>query len=137
MSNLFVYGTLLSQYRNPHTDIVECHSRHSSLTGLHYTQGWIDDFVLYWPPELMFPFIAPCKGKKVFGELYYDLDSVKLNELDIIEYVPFGYFERIIVKIHIKNGIENAFTYIGGNILRKRFGNDSNYEYVTILEHTL
>jgi len=134
MSNLFVYGTLLSKYRNPHTDTIECHSRNLSLKGLHHTEGWIDNYTLYWPPELTFPFIAPYEGKKVFGELYYNLDSIKLKELDIIEHVPFGYFERIIVKVHMKKGIEKAFTYIGGKILRKRFGNASNYGYMTILE---
>ena len=133
MSNLFVYGTLLSKYRNPHSGLIEYHSRHSYLNELHYTEGWIDNFVLFWPPELMFPFITPYEGKKVSGELYFDLESTKLNELDIIEHVHFGYFERIIVNVHTKKGMENAFTYIGGTILRKRFGNDSNHEYISVL----
>jgi gamma-glutamylcyclotransferase (GGCT)/AIG2-like uncharacterized protein YtfP len=134
MSNLFVYGTLMSKYRNPLSKTVETHARHVCLEGLDFTRGRIDDFVILWHPDFEFPFIVPCKGKKVFGELYYDVTSSTLDEIDIIENVSWGYFERIIVNVHTKDASTRAFVYKGHQILQEIFSNTLSCEDLTVLE---
>jgi gamma-glutamylcyclotransferase (GGCT)/AIG2-like uncharacterized protein YtfP len=134
MSNLFVYGTLMSRYQNPIKGTIGNIPEHSFLDGFDHIQAWVDDYILYWLDNLDFPFIVPYNGKKVIGELYYDVDLRTLDELDIFEGVSAGHFERNNLNIHTIKGTEEAFAYVGGSFLKGRFNNTPGYETVIVPE---
>lgn len=110
MSNVFVYGTLMTgQPRN----YVVNHLEHISCV--------LKDHKRIWPEALGFPFILKSEGDIVEGELYIDVSKELWNQLDGIEGEGYLY-HRIPIEVNDENNKKYmAFTYYPSENLSKRF----------------
>ena len=108
--NLFVYGTLR-----------QGKSRNYVLKGLDYDVASLPDYKKISPKELGFPFIVKEKGAEVKGEVYYDLDTQLLGNIDAIE-GEGNLYHRIEVKVITDKGEEvSAYTYYPSKRLRRAY----------------
>lgn len=119
--NVFVYGTLLSRYLDPTDGKIKKHKRSEILKGFEFERALLRDYKLLWPKDLGYPFIIPCKGHRVRGEVYYEVGEDTVKRLDAVEGVGVGLFVRERVRVVTDTGAEvEALTYVGGESLRSR-----------------
>ena len=98
MRNIFVYGTLKANFAN-HGETL----KKERCLGSYVT---VDKYPLVitgpWNSPVMFPELGV--GKNVYGEVY-EVNNLKLNQLDKFEYVhmPRG-FRRITLEVESNSG---------------------------------
>ena len=127
--NVFVYGTLMIRYINPKKGLnqIETHHKSAVLEGYEKADGVLEGYSLHWPDGLSYPFILSNEDGEVLGETYYDVEDEKVKELDEIERVKSGLFQRRQVNVKTPKGRVDAFTYIGGDGLREEYRNPLIY----------
>jgi len=123
MTNVFVYGTLMREFRDPRSGEVVIHPRSNVLACYQPAVGRIRGFKLVWPSELNFPFIREDPSGSVRGELYQDVRDETVRRLDEIEGAPSGLFVKKVVEVELEDGRRvDAIVYVGGEELKKMSG---------------
>ena len=105
--NVFAYGTFLSaHYDFSSPSFPKLHIpgvRNNIFQGIQKTKAILKGFARLWPKGLEFPFIVPKSDSEVVGEIYFDISSSMLDELDRIEGVGYLY-ERDKVPVQLVEG---------------------------------
>ncbi|MFW9989043.1 MAG: gamma-glutamylcyclotransferase family protein [Candidatus Odinarchaeota archaeon] len=110
LDSLFVYGTL--QHGQ---------SRNYILSGLKYEKAILFNYKKILPPNLGFPFIIRDNSSNVKGEIYYGLNQLLINQIDIIE-GEGQLYHRIIVEVNLEKGKNlEAYTYYPSEVLIKNY----------------
>ncbi|MEM2637256.1 MAG: gamma-glutamylcyclotransferase family protein, partial [Candidatus Korarchaeota archaeon] len=108
------------------------------LSCCRYVPARLENYARIWPKDKRFPFIVPMEGHSVDGVVYLDVPDYKLKEIDLIEDVRGGLYERIRVTVIVKKKNEErveADTYVGKSIADKWLKNRSiDEEIPEILE---
>ncbi|MGQ9722472.1 MAG: gamma-glutamylcyclotransferase family protein [Candidatus Jordarchaeum sp.] len=118
--NLFVYGTLMSRYRDPRDGEIKKAPRSEILKDINFEKALLHDYKLVWPNQLNFPFIIHFKGHSVKGEVYYAIGEEVIKVLDEIEGIAEGLYKKKIVNVIIENGDKiEVIVYVGGEQLQR------------------
>lgn len=109
--NLFVYGNLLTGFRN-----------HYVLQNLEPKIGILLDYRRIWPPDKSYPIILQDQHSFVRGVFYQNIPVALLQELDWIEREG-NLFHRINVHIQILRSYspKSAYAYYPSSALIKEF----------------
>ncbi|WGI18098.1 gamma-glutamylcyclotransferase [Methanonatronarchaeum sp. AMET-Sl] len=115
--NLFVYGTLMTQYLDPTTNQIKTHPRHQILNKHQKEIVELKEHSLYWHPNQTYPFIIKEPNGTVIGELYYNINKETIKKTDKIENTDTKLFQRKTIKLKTKSNQNQeiqAQTYIAG-----------------------
>ncbi len=100
---IFVYGTLLSRYWDPHRGTL--HEGWYGLSKYPMIRGIVGNMVAVWPMDSMFPYAIRREKAYILGEVYVNLEPEDVMLLDSVESL---YDRRDVVVFPAENVINGA-----------------------------
>ncbi len=129
LPNLFVYGTLLSRYRNPWINSIENGKLKIILNSYKRIPAILDEYMLVWRREMSYPYIIPEPNYLVIGEVILDIPDDVINVIDTYEGYPRLYLrEEVYVRTSLSSR-EKAYVYVW----RKESKHNKDEVFLTLL----